>query len=63
MASAIPSYSLSNGIRAPTISFWPDRNVLLMVESMDRSPTDAWRPENMLYRLISRSTFWNSSNS
>ena len=34
MASAIPSYSLSNGIRAPTISFWLDRNVLLMVENL-----------------------------
>ena len=44
MASAMPSYSLSNGIRAPTISFWLDRSVLLMVDSMDRSPTDAWRP-------------------
>ena len=41
MASAMPSYSLSNGIRAPTVSFWLDRSVLLMVESMDRSPTEA----------------------
>ena len=63
MASAMPSYSLSNGTSAPTVSSLLSRRALLTVDSMERSPTEEWRPSNMPKRLIPRNVSWNRPNS